>query len=492
MELMDMSSGGAGDGAEGAGGKVELRAPSDVCRIVRRLEESGYETWTVGGAVRDALCGGNPGDWDLATAARPGDVRRLFRRTVPIGIEHGTVGVLGKDGRLYEVTTFRRDVETFGRRARVEFADTLKEDLDRRDFTINAVAWHPLRGELRDPHGGVRDLQRGVLRTVGEASARFAEDRLRVLRALRFAGRFELQVEASTWSDLVASASELENLSPERIREELYKVLAGQASASRSLRLYERSGVLAELYPELQACVGFADHGAVDAWSLQIATVDALPRSRTILRLAALLHRVGRPAVAAAAAASGVGGEGADRESAAFPAGDAPAADGEGTGDAIPAFAAAGAAIVWRVMRRLRASNADANRVAHLVAQHAAIPASDAPAAEVRRWLRRVGLDFYPDILRLRAAIADASGSGERAELGRLARRLRAVVREQPPLAIADLAIGGADLRAAGVPAGPLYGEILRDLLERVVDDPSLNTRERLVEIVEAGLTGGG
>ncbi|HEV2132552.1 MAG TPA: polynucleotide adenylyltransferase, partial [Longimicrobiaceae bacterium] len=147
----------------------ELEPPHEVRRIARRLEEAGHATWTVGGAVRDALAGIPPGDWDLTTAARPGEVQRLFRRTVPIGVEHGTVGVLGKDGHLYEVTTFRRDVETFGRRARVAFADTLEEDLERRDFTINAVAWHPLTREVRDPHGGVPALRAGLLRTVGEA-----------------------------------------------------------------------------------------------------------------------------------------------------------------------------------------------------------------------------------------------------------------------------------------------------------------------------------
>ncbi|HEX6069579.1 MAG TPA: CCA tRNA nucleotidyltransferase, partial [Longimicrobiaceae bacterium] len=250
MEQVDMGPDEGGAGAREGGGAIDLHPPADVRRIARRLEQSGYETWAVGGAVRDALRGEHPGDWDLATGARPGDVRRLFKRTVPIGIEHGTVGVLGKDGRLYEVTTFRRDVETFGRRARVIFADSLEEDLERRDFTINAIAWHPLRGELRDPHGGASDLASGVLRTVGDPAARFAEDRLRVLRALRFAGRFELEIEAATWADLAASADRLGNLSPERIREELYKVLGGQERPSASLRLYERSGVLAALYPE--------------------------------------------------------------------------------------------------------------------------------------------------------------------------------------------------------------------------------------------------
>jgi tRNA nucleotidyltransferase (CCA-adding enzyme) len=456
MEQADIGPAGSdadGGGAGEAGGRVDLHPPADVQRIARRLEQSGYETWAVGGAVRDALRGEHPGDWDLATSARPGDMRRLFKRTVPIGVEHGTVGVLGKDGRLYEVTTFRRDVETFGRRARVIFADSLDEDLERRDFTINAIAWHPLRWELRDPHGGASDLASGVLRTVGDAAARFAEDRLRVLRALRFAGRFDLGIEPSTWGDLVASADKLGNLSPERIREELYKVLAGQERPSASLRLYERSGVLAALYPELQACVGVPAGDAADLWGRQMAAADAVPRSRPILRLAALLHGVGQR--------------------------QAPHAEED----------AVAAAAVWRLMRRLRASNADANRVAHLVAQQATLPDPDATDAELRRWVRRVGEDFYRDLFRLRIAICRAAAEPD---AGRLLlaviRRVRTLLRERPVLAIGDLAIGGAELRAAGIPPGPLYGEILRDLLERVTDDPGLNTRERLVEIVEREL----
>lgn len=443
---------------------VDLQPPGDVRRIARRLESAGYETWAVGGAVRDALRGEHPGDWDLATAARPGDVRRLFKRTIPIGIEHGTVGVLGKDGRLYEVTTFRRDVETFGRHARVVFADTLEEDLGRRDFTINAVAWHPLRGEIRDPHGGAEDLRRGILRTVGDSAARYAEDRLRVLRALRFAGRFDLEVEASTWAELSASADKLDNLSPERIREELYKVLGGLATPSVSLSLYQRSGVLAALYPELQACVGSPGPGGVDCWVLALATADALPRTRPILRLAALLHLVGWPVAESAA--------------------ETPSPNAESTG-----YAEAGSAIVWRMMRRLRASNADANRVAHLVAQHAPLPAADAAAPELRRWLRRVGDEYWKDELRLLIAVERARGCRDPRALLQLIRRLRGLARERPPLAVADLAIGGADLRAAGIPAGPLYGDILRGLLERVTDDPSLNTPERLIAIVKSELS---
>jgi putative nucleotidyltransferase with HDIG domain len=439
----------------------QVHPPAEVVRIARRLEEAGYATWAVGGAVRDALIGREPGDWDLTTAARPGDVRRLFRRTVPIGVEHGTVGVVGKDGVMYEVTTFRRDVETFGRRARVSFADSLEEDLERRDFTINAVAWHPTTGELRDPHHGADDLRNGVLRTVGDPAARFAEDRLRVLRALRFAGRFDLRIDPATWSALRASAGELGALSAERVREELYKVLAGQPRASMSLELYRESGVLAALFPELQACVGVEDGQGEEVWTHLLRTVDAVSRSGTTLRVAALLHDVGKPRTLRRV-------------------------DGRVE---FPEHAAAGAAIARGLLRRLRASNAETDRVSHLVAQHADVPGEAAPAPELRRWVRRVGPDYLGDLLRLRFADCRARGAGcDPAPLKALRRRLRRLLAERPPLGVSDLAIGGAELRELGIPAGPLYGEILKDLLERVTDDPTLNRADRLRSLVEERL----
>ena len=244
--------------------------------------------------VRDALAGKDPGDWDLTTAARPADVRRLFKRTVPIGVEHGTVGVLGKDGRLYEVTTFRRDVETFGRHAVVAFAETVDEDLARRDFTINALAWHPLRGDLLDPFGGRRDLEEGVLRTVGAPEDRFAEDYLRVLRALRFAGQFDLDVEPETWASLREAARHLDGLSAERVREELVKVLTQVPGASRCLGLYREAGVLDVLYPELAPLAGERPApDQPDLWTATLGAVDAARPHRVRIRLAALLHGSG-------------------------------------------------------------------------------------------------------------------------------------------------------------------------------------------------------
>ena len=181
---------------------VQLSPPPAVHWITKTLQKAGYNTWAVGGAVRDILSGYSAGDWDLTTQARPKEIQGLFKRTVPIGIEHGTVGVLASDGTLFEVTTFRKDIETDGRHATVTFADTIEEDLARRDFTINALAWHPLEQRLLDPFGGLHDLEVGILRTVGTPEKRFAEDYLRILRALRFAGRFYLTIEVSSWRAL--------------------------------------------------------------------------------------------------------------------------------------------------------------------------------------------------------------------------------------------------------------------------------------------------
>lgn len=436
----------------------DLRAPADVAAIARRLQDAGFETWAVGGAVRDALSGGDPGDWDLTTAARPRDVQRLFRRTVPVGVAHGTVGVLGRDGRMYEVTTFRRDVETDGRHARVIFADRVDDDLQRRDFTINAVAWHPLTHEVRDPHGGIPDLEAGLLRTVGEPAERFREDRLRVLRALRFAGRFGLRIEDETWAAARAAAPELVHLSAERVREELLKVLRQVRPPSVSLRLYADSGALAHLYPELQACVGAPDRDG-DVWTHLLATVDAIPVHRAELRIPALLHDAGKPITRVVDADGSV---------------------------AWPEHAAAGAALAHRMLRRLKFSNAETDRAVHLVAQHADFPAPDAPAPELRRWLRRIGREYVRDLFRLRIADlrARAADDPRLEETNRLWKRVRRELTREAPLEIGDLAIGGAELRALGLPPGPLYGEILRDLLERVTDDPSLNDRDTLIGMV--------
>jgi tRNA nucleotidyltransferase (CCA-adding enzyme) len=441
---------------------MQLNPPTAVLELARKLDKAGHDVWAVGGAVRDALLGRAGGDWDLATSARPEEVRALFRRTVPIGIEHGTVGVIGTDGVMYEVTTFRRDIETFGRRAVVEFAHTIDEDLSRRDFTFNAIAWHPIHDEVRDPYRGLDDLRSAVLRAVGEPAERFAEDYLRVLRGLRFAGHFVLEPEPATWTGLVAAAPQLGTLSAERVREELFKVLGKTPHASAALDLYRRAGVLEQLYPELHAV---AEHrlpgGAEDAqtlWTLTLRAVDALPPTRPILRMAALLHATGMPAAASRDLRGGW----------------------RYTGHEV-----FGARKTREVMQRLKASNVDIERVTELVAKQSDLFPPDAPDSGVRRWLLHVPPTLVNDLFRLRIAIwrAYPVAGGDR-DIAQRWRHVRRVLARKPVLTTDALAIGGDDLKLLGMAPGPRYGAVLRALLERVIDDPTLNRHDTLIKLV--------
>lgn len=415
-------------------------APPAVLWIVRTLEGAGYETWAVGGAVRDVLSGRPSGDWDLATRATPAQVRKLFRRTVPIGVEHGTVGVLARDGILYEVTTFRRDVETDGRHAVVRFADTIEEDLARRDFTVNAVAWHPLRDELADPYGGVDDLGRGILRTVGAPEERFREDYLRILRALRFAGLFDLRVEEGTWTALRALVGHLTTLSAERVREELLKVLGLDADPGRSLALYADSGALGVLYPELEALRGRkAGLGDADLWELSVRTVRALPAGRPFLRLAALLRELDPEAVVA-------------------------------------------------LLMRLRLSNAQVDETA-CRARATPLPAPEAGDEVFRRWLSASGPARLPALARLdlaRARAIDELGGPDRTtDVVASWRRARDVKAAAPPLSVGDLELDGRGLISMGLKPGPQFGRILDALLDWVLEDPARNRRDLLEERAE-------
>ncbi|HSG07785.1 MAG TPA: CCA tRNA nucleotidyltransferase [Longimicrobiales bacterium] len=405
--------------------------------ITRKLESAGYETWAVGGAIRDALQGHPSGDWDLATRARPEEVRRIFRRTVPIGMEHGTVGVLSDDGVMYEVTTFRKDVETDGRHAVVSFADSVEEDLERRDFTMNAIAWHPLRGEIRDPFDGLGDLDRGVLRAVGVAEERFAEDYLRILRALRFAGRFGLTVEAATWAAACAGVEKLRALSAERIREELLKILGDDRRPSGALELYRRSGALGVLYPELQETVS----NAPERWDGLLRMIDHLPPGRPLMRLAALLRPLS------------------------------------------PRDAA-------QILMRMKISNVQADEVARR-AGAPAMPGAGASDADVRRWLSQVGRQRLAALGRLELARARNGGPVAPDSVVASWRRCRQILAQKPPLDVGDLAVDGRDLIRMGLRPGPRFGTLLSELLNWVLDDPARNEAVTLLAHARA-LTGDG
>lgn len=431
-------------------------APRYVRWVTSTLEKEGYDTWAVGGAIRNALLGLPPGDWDLATRAPPSEVQRLFRRTVPIGIDHGTVGVLTREGILLEVTTFRRDVETSGRHAVVEFAETLKEDLARRDFTVNAIAWHPLREEFQDPFDGQKDLKAGLLRTVGRPTERFSEDYLRILRALRFSGKFGFRIDEGTWKALCEAVSHLGILSPERVREELMKVLSQDPRPSASLSLYADSGALNALYPELSAILETSGPEVEEGiWAHSLSLVDTLSPRRPVLRLAALLHGIGMP--------------------------ESPDGEGENREERARGRAAA-------LLIRGRFSNAEIRKVTALLGVGLEPPLHLKSPAGIRHWFFRAGPERFRDFVRIWTAKARV----DQLRLGRdsapvvdLIRRMRGELAKAPPLNLEDLAVNGRDLIAIGLKPGPHFSDILDGLMEKVLDDPGINSKERLLSLLE-------
>ncbi|HKO16367.1 MAG TPA: hypothetical protein VJU87_09010, partial [Gemmatimonadaceae bacterium] len=426
--------------------------PDSVLEIARTLEEAGFEAWCVGGAVRDALLGHPHLDWDLATSATPAQVRELFgrRRTIPVGIEFGTVGVLDRGGVLHEVTTFRRDVRTDGRHAEVEFGASLDEDLARRDFTINAIAYSPRSRELRDPFDGRADLRAGIVRAVGDPDARMREDRLRALRAIRFATRFGFAIERETLRAIARSAPHLGRLSPERVKQELEKTMDQAARPAAALALWQRTGALATLVPAL----ALLDDRA-------IATLDCLampgpagrPQRRAI-RLAALFL-------------------------------DLTAEDAR------------------RALVALRFSRHDSNwivgmvtrwhRVAARMADRLMQPAS-VPDVDVRQWTAAIGRLDVGAFMRL--ALARWQARGRAGEQVPAATRVREIYRRMlhsafgdprahrapDPLELRDLHVDGDVLRANGMPPGPWTGKILQALQQAVLVDPGRNTPDWLLQ----------
>ena len=241
---------------------AQLPIPPEVLKIAQKLEDAGFETWCVGGAIRDNLLGVANHDFDLTTSAPPQAVQKVFKRTVPVGIDHGTVAVLDAHNTPHEVTTFRKDIQTDGRHAVVEFGVSLMDDLARRDFTINAIAYHPIRHEWRDPFQGAQDLEKKLIRSVGDPNWRFQEDYLRILRALRFSARFEFRIHPRTLEAAKANVQGLAQLSAERVRDEWFKGIQTARKVSRFVALWKDVGATRIWLPEMGA--GSTEQGAVD------------------------------------------------------------------------------------------------------------------------------------------------------------------------------------------------------------------------------------
>lgn len=425
-----------------------IQPPAAVLEIVRTLRDAGYESWCVGGAVRDALLGLAHLDWDLATSATPPQVRRLFARTIPVGIEFGTVGVLDSSGRMHEVTTFRRDITHDGRHAVVAFGASLDEDLARRDFTINAIAYDPIERRIRDPFSGQRDLVLGVVRAVGEPQSRMLEDRLRALRAIRFASRFDFAIDAGTWRAIVESGPFLARLSPERVKQEIEKTMEQVRQPSAAFRRWRDAGAFDALIPAL----GDVSEPVLDAIDCLPVPESAARPQRRGLRIAALFS-------------------------------DLTVHDTEMT------------------LRSLRFSNQDVAWIGALVGRwhsqgadltRRLCSAEGIDDVAVRRLVSGVGRLRCGPFVRLAAARWSAQrilGDGTDGQTGlapapaRIRDLHRRVLRTASihPLHVADLAIDGDDLRLAGVKLGPAIGRVLLALLDDVLDDPTRNRREWLL-----------
>jgi tRNA nucleotidyltransferase (CCA-adding enzyme) len=439
--------------------------PGPVLALIRRLQDAGHPAYVVGGAVRELLRGLATSEWDVATGARPEEVSALFRRVVPTGIRHGTVTVLTDAGPC-EVTTFRMEHGYADARHpdRVTYVDRVEADLSRRDFTINAMAWDPVAGRLVDPHGGEDDLRAGLIRCVGDPGERFREDGLRPIRAARFAATLEFEVEGATFHALESSRDAVARIAAERVRGELMKMLAAPRP-SLGFEVLRRSGLLPVWLPELAECVAVPQnrYHAYDVYFHTLHTCDAAPAGKPWVRLAALFHDVGKPRTRAV------------RE------------DGEGT---FYNHQFVGAQMAEEAMSRLRFSNDEIARVVHLVREHMFDYRPEWTDAAVRRFVRHVGAEHVADLFDLR--IADNLGNGLKTGfphyLGELHERVAEVLRKQEALTIRDLSVDGHDvMRELGLPAGPRVGRVLERLLEEVLEDPSRNDRERLLDRLRSG-----
>jgi tRNA nucleotidyltransferase (CCA-adding enzyme) len=445
------------------------RVPEDVLGICRRLAERGKRGWVVGGCVRDLLRGKPAKDWDIATDARPEEVTRAFSKVIPTGIQHGTVSVLVR-GVPYEVTTLRGEgAYSDGRRPdSVEFVDDIVADLARRDFTFNAMAIDPIDGKLIDPFEGKKDLEGKVVRAVGVADERFAEDGLRVLRAARFAATLECSIDPDTERAMGSdrSLSTFRKVSAERVRDEWMKSMAA-ATPSVAFEAMRRTGILAITCPEMMESVGCEQNKwhAFDVWGHAMACLDAC-RGDAVLRVAALLHDVGKPRTRAFS---------------------------DKTNDfTFYEHERVGAEIADPILMRLKFSNDERARIVALVRHHLICYADDWTDAAVRRWLRRVTPELAVDLYALGAA--DALGKGREASadiesLGRLRARVEALLAAGAALSARDLALDGKVLMSElGVPPSRLIGQILEHLVERVTDEPELNERQALLAEARAFL----
>ncbi len=443
---------------------MKIKVPKDVITIAKILRDNGHSCYLVGGAVRDQLLGLKAKDHDLCSDAKPEEIIKLFNKVIPTGIKHGTVTILIKK-IPYEITTFRVDGQyTDGRRPdQISFTSDLLEDLKRRDFTINAIAFDILKNKIIDPNNGIEDISNRIIRAIGVPEERFNEDGLRSIRACRFASQLEFCIEPSTLLGIKNCLNKIPDLSKERIYDELIKIFL-TSKPSISFELFRKTGILPIILPELSSCIGVDQKGnhSYDVYTHLLKSCDAAPRDNEIVRIAALFHDIGKP--------------------------ESKGTDDKGT----PTFhnhEMYSSRTADKIMQRYRFPKEKSRRIIHLIENHMFHYTDEWTDSAVRRFIRRVGIESLDNIYKLREA--DISGMSEGKEsytnLIQLKSRVMKILEQENAFSIKDLAINGNDLmNILKVPGGPHIGMILEFLLESVLEDPNQNKKDVLLKIAES------
>lgn len=428
--------------------------PGEVQAVLRTLEEAGHAAYLVGGCVRDLCMHRVPQDYDMATSARPEELLTLFPKAIPTGLQHGTVTVVTDEGR-YEVTTFRTDGDYADHRhpRAVTFTDSIIEDLSRRDFTANAMAMD-CKGNILDPFGGQQDISQKLLRCVGEPEQRFSEDALRIMRALRFAATLGFTIESATAAAMENRCGDLKEIAPERLRDEMTKLLCGENACAVLERWPQVIGVF---IPEILPCVGLDQrnpHHCYDVWGHIAHSVQAIP-PKAVLRWTMLLHDIGKPNTFTV--------------------------DDKGTGH-FYGHARVSTAMADAILRRLRFDNATRERIVTLVDWHD----RDVPRTEkgLRRALHHLGEEGVRQLIAVKRADNDAQHPdyrGRASEIDKAEAILSQVLAAQDCFSLRQLAVNGHDMAALGL-SGPAIGAMLNALLDAVVDGTLPNERSALLK----------
>ena len=438
--------------------KIEL--PRKVVLIIKNLQRHGYDAYAVGGCVRDSILNRKPEDWDITTSAKPEQVKRIFRRTVDTGIEHGTVTVLiGKDG--FEVTTYRVDgLYEDGRHPKeVTFTSRLEEDLKRRDFTINAMAYNDDE-RLVDAFGGMRDLNYHLIRCVGDPKERFSEDALRILRAVRFSAQLAFPIEPETAEAIKSLAPNLEKISAERIQAELVKLL--ESDHPERIQDACELGITKVVLPEWDDMVGVKQNTPHHKYDVAAHTVHALQNVKNdkVLRLTMLFHDMGKPVMKTT---------------------------DENGRDHFKGHAIASEQIAKTVMKRLKFDNDTIRKVTKLVAYHDY--RMEPTGANVRRAMHEIGVELFPYYLAVRLADTKAQSSYERRgkleNIIQIRELYRNALRNKECVTLKDLAVTGTDLINLGIAPGKKLGTLLNELLDMVIEDPAWNQKGKLCDYVK-------